>query len=89
MYTTRYGRQVKKPVPIYTPTEQVEDDFHKSEYDDSESDVSTDVSYETEELTSESDADEDGNLADFVKKNNEDTEEDGSDSDSGSETDDA
>jgi len=92
MYTTRYGRVVKKPV-TYEP-EQVEFDDDDSGSDVS-SDVSSEISYESEELTSESDADDTGNLKDFVvesdaeddEKNSIPNEQNGSDDQSSSETD--
>lgn len=69
MYITRYGR-VSKPPVRYEPIEKVTDDYGESEYDDTESDVSSDVSVETCELSSESDADEYGNLDGFVVEEN-------------------
>lgn len=73
MYVTRFGRTVKKP-DIFKPEEDTKkftDDFNENEYDSDESEVSSDVSYETEEDSSESDADSDGNLRDFVLKDEE------------------
>lgn len=94
MYTTRYGRVVKKPV-TYTPEPvEFEDDDSGS---DVSSDVSSEISYESDELTSESDADEcTGNLKDFVvesdaeddEKNSVHSEQNGSSDQSGSKTDD-
>lgn len=71
MIQTRYGRVIRKP-QMYTPEDvKLEDDFSDSDYDESESDVSTDISYESEELEdSESDADENGNLAEFIVEEN-------------------
>ena len=63
---TRSGRIVKAP-ERYTPQEVCEDDYADEDYDSHESSsVSSEVSYDTEDISSESDADEDGNLADFV-----------------------
>lgn len=63
---TRSGRTVKKP-ERYTPNEVCDDDYADDEYDDTDlSDVSSEVSYESEEISSESDADEHGNLDGFV-----------------------
>jgi len=63
---TRSGRIVKAP-ERYTPQEVCEDDYADEDYDSNESgSVSSEVSYDTEDISSESDADEDGNLVDFV-----------------------
>lgn len=63
---TRSGRVVKKP-ERYTPNEVCDDDYAAEEYDDTDvSEVSSEVSYESEEISSESDADENGNLDGFV-----------------------
>jgi hypothetical protein len=57
---------VKKP-ERYTPMEVCEDDYADDEYDDTDlSDVSSEVSYDSEEISSESDADEQGNLDGFI-----------------------
>lgn len=71
MYTTRFGRTVKKP-ERYTPEEEnLVDDFKDSDYDEGDqSDVSTEISFESEELSEESDVDENGNLNDFVVEEN-------------------
>jgi hypothetical protein len=69
MYVTRYGR-VSKPPVRYEPVENVTDDYTESEYDDTESDISSYVTVESCELTSESDADEYGNLDGFVVEEN-------------------
>lgn len=69
MYVTRSGRVSKKP-ERYEPVEKVTDDFEESEYDDTESDVSTEVSFESEELSEETDVDEYGNLDGFVVEEN-------------------
>ena len=63
---TRSGRAVKAPVR-YTPQEVCEDDYADEDYDTEESgSVSSEVSYDTEDISSESDADVDGNLEGFV-----------------------
>ena len=63
---TRSGRVVKKP-ERYTPVEVCEDDYAPEDYDSNESsDVSSEVSYDSEDISSESDADDNGNLRDFV-----------------------
>jgi hypothetical protein len=64
---TRSGRVVKAP-ERYTPVEVCDDDFTEADYDsDAElSDVSSEASYDSEEVSSESDADENGNLDGFV-----------------------
>ena len=63
---TRSGRVIKKP-ERYTPQEVCEDDYASDEYDSHESgSVSSEVSYDSEDISSESDADEEGNLKDFV-----------------------
>ena len=63
---TRSGRTVKVP-ERYTPQEVCEDDYADDDYDTEESgSVSSEVSYDTEDISSESDADEEGNLAGFI-----------------------
>ena len=63
---TRSGRIIKKP-ERYTPQEVCEDDYASDEYDSHESGtVSSEVSYDSEDISSESDADDQGNLKDFV-----------------------
>ena len=63
---TRSGRTVKAP-ERYTPQEVCEDDYADDDYDTEESgSVSSEVSYDTEDISSESDADEEGNLAGFI-----------------------
>lgn len=57
---TRSGRVVKAPVR-YEPVEQVEDDYAEDDYDTHESDVSSDVSYETDEIE-----DDDEDLDGFI-----------------------
>jgi len=78
---TRSGRAVKAP-ERYTPQEVCEDDYADDDYDSQESgSVSSEVSYDTEDISSESDADEEGNLAGFIveDKNSSDSEGNGSD----------
>jgi len=63
---TRSGRTVKAP-ERYTPQEVCEDDYADDDYDSNESgSVSSEVSYDTEDISSESDADQEGNLAGFI-----------------------
>ena len=63
---TRSGRAVKTPVR-YVPVEVCDDDFDEGDYDSTDlSDVSSEASYDSEEMTSESDADDNGNLDGFV-----------------------
>lgn len=78
---TRSGRTVKAP-ERYTPQEVCDDDYATEDYDSDESSIrSSEVSYDTEDISSESDADEDGNLAGFIveDKNSSDSESNGSD----------
>ena len=78
---TRSGRAVKAP-ERYTPQEVCEDDYADDDYDSAESgSVSSEVSYDTEDISSESDADPDGNLAGFIveDKSSSDSESNGSD----------
>jgi hypothetical protein len=78
---TRSGRTVKAP-ERYTPQEVCEDDYADDDYDSQESgSVSSEVSYDTEDISSESDADEEGNLAGFIveDKSSSDSEGNGSD----------
>ena len=78
---TRSGRAVKAP-ERYTPQEVCEDDYADDDYDTEESgSVSSEVSYDTEDISSESDADEEGNLAGFIveDKSSSDSESNGSD----------
>jgi hypothetical protein len=81
---TRSGRVVRPPVR-YSPNEVCDDDYAPEEYDSDESgDVSSEASYDSEDVSDESDADEDGNLDGFVVKTNSDFEDsDGPLSDSG------
>lgn len=78
---TRSGRVVKAP-ERYTPQEVCEDDYADDDYNTDESGtVSSEVSYDTEDISSESDADDEGNLAGFVveDKTSSDSESNGSD----------
>ena len=78
---TRSGRIVKAP-ERYTPQEVCDDDYATEDYDSDESSIhSSEVSYDTEDISSESDADEEGNLAGFVveDKSSSDSESNGSD----------
>lgn len=78
---TRSGRTVKAP-ERYTPQEVCEDDYADDDYDTEESgSVSSEVSYDTEDISSESDADPEGNLAGFIveDKSSSDSEINGSD----------
>ena len=68
--TTRYGRQVKKPVR-YEPVEVCTDDYTDDDYtSDEEIESETD-----EESDTDSDADEHGNLSNFVTYDDEEDEE--------------
>ena len=65
---TRSGRTVKAP-ERYSPQEVCDDDYAPDEYDSDESSLHTsDDDCDTDDISSESDADEDGNLAGFVVK---------------------
>jgi hypothetical protein len=65
---TRSGRIVKAP-ERWSPQERCEDDYASDEYDSDESSLHTsDDECDTDDISSESDADEDGNLAGFVVK---------------------
>jgi hypothetical protein len=65
---TRSGRTVKAP-ERYSPQEVCDDDYAPDEYDSDESSLHTsDDECDTDDISSESDADEDGNLAGFVVK---------------------
>tara|TARA_R110000803_G_scaffold91942_9_gene159455 strand:- start:724 stop:945 length:222 start_codon:yes stop_codon:yes gene_type:complete len=61
-YTTRSGRQVKKPV-IYEPKEICDDDYEDDEESEGEDIFSSD---ESESESDEEDADDNGNLKGFV-----------------------
>jgi len=85
---TRSGRIVKPP-ERYVPIEVCEDDFAEDEYDSTDlSDVSSEASFDPEEMTSESDADENGNLDGFVIEDKSDASDECSDV-SGASSDDA
>ncbi|MDB4588388.1 hypothetical protein N9095_00250 [bacterium] len=62
-YTTRSGRQVKKP-ERYEPKEICEDDYDDGEDEDDEEDIFS--SDESESESDEEDADDNGNLKGFV-----------------------
>ena len=64
-YTTRSGRQVKKPV-LYEPKEICDDDYEHDEDDDDEEGDDIFSSDESESESDEEDADENGNLKGFV-----------------------
>lgn len=69
---TRSGRIVKQP-ERWSPQERCEDDYASDEYDSDESSLHTsDDECDTDDISSESDADEDGNLAGFVVKSDDD-----------------
>ena len=68
--TTRYGRQIKKPVR-YEPVEICTDDYTDEEC---ESDTEEIESETDEESDTDSDADEHGNLSNFVTYDEEDEE---------------
>ena len=61
-YTTRSGRQIKKP-DRYEPKEICEDDYEEEEDDEGEDIFSSD---ESESESDVEDADENGNLKGFV-----------------------
>jgi len=65
---TRSGR-ISKPPTRYEPVEQVEDDYAEEDYDDSESEVGSVVSYSAEELED----DNDGSLDDFIEDDEDDS----------------
>ena len=66
---SRSGRRIKKPV-IYSPEEELIDDYKEDEYDsdDDDSDIDTDdeIGSEDDYEDNDEDADDDGNLKDFV-----------------------
>lgn len=72
MYTTRFGRTIKKP-EVYTPIEEVEDDFSEHE-DVADSDVSSTISYDSEEEVS--DTESEGSLKEFVVEEDSESESD-------------
>lgn len=56
-----------KPPDRYVPVEVCDDDYDEGDYDSTDlSDVSSEMSLDSEEISSESDADEQGNLDGFV-----------------------
>jgi len=69
--TTRYGRQIKKPVR-YEPVEVCTDDYTDKEYV-SEEEIESET--DEEESDTDSDADEHGNLSNFVTYDDEDEDE--------------
>ena len=69
--TTRYGRQVKKPVR-YEPVETCTDDYTDEECE-SEEEIESET--DEEESDTDSDADEHGNLSNFVTYDDEDEDE--------------
>ena len=73
---TRYGRLVKKP-ELFVPQEVPEDDFSDSDYDEEESDVSSEIEYSSEE-----ESESEGSLKDFVVREEETDDDNGSESDS-------
>jgi len=62
-YTTRSGRQIKKP-ELYEPKEVCEDDYE--DYDESEDEGENIFSSDDESESDEEDADDNGNLKGFV-----------------------
>ena len=62
--TTRYGRQVKKPVR-YEPVEVCTDDYTDEECESDEEEIESETDDDHESDT-DSDADEHGNLSNFV-----------------------
>tara|TARA_Y100000389_G_scaffold81047_2_gene77661 strand:+ start:214 stop:438 length:225 start_codon:yes stop_codon:yes gene_type:complete len=62
-YTTRSGRQIKKPI-LYEPKEICEDDYGDEE--ESEEEGEDIFSSDEESESDEEDADENGNLKGFV-----------------------
>ena len=64
-YTTRSGRQVKKPI-LYEPKEICEDDYKRDEGDDEDDGEDIFSSDESDSESDEEDADENGNLKGFV-----------------------
>jgi len=68
---TRSGRQIKKP-ELFTPTEEVVDDYGEDEHDsDFGSEIDTEDEYDSQDDSEfddddDEEADENGNLKDFV-----------------------
>jgi hypothetical protein len=60
--TTRYGRQVKKPVR-YEPVEVCTDDYTDEEYESDTEEIESETDVESD---TDSEADEHGNLSNFV-----------------------
>jgi len=77
---------VSKPPVRYEPVEQVEDDYETDEYDDLESDVSSQVEFSDSEIEDDEDGSE---LDDFIVEDKSESSEDdnGSESDAESATD--
>ncbi len=70
-YTTRSGRQIKKP-DRYEPKEICEDDYDDEDFsDEDEEDI---FSSDEESESDEEDADENGNLKGFVVSDSDDDE---------------
>ncbi len=89
---TRSGRVIKQPVR-YEPVEKVEDDFSDSEIESHwDSDISSEVSYDPEDVADEESSDDDSFIVpdseseseenDEIKNESDDVEDDGSDDDS-------
>ena len=70
---TRSGR-VSKPPERYEPQEVVEDDYDLDDYDESESELGSDIEYSDEELEDE----DEGSLKDFVETDKSESEEEDS-----------
>ena len=66
-YTTRSGRQIKKPVR-YEPVEICTDDYSD---DDIEEEDDADISSESECVSDSEDIDENGNLTGFIASDDE------------------
>ena len=81
MYTTRSGRVVKAP-ERYEPVEEVNDDFSDSDVDSHwESDISSEISYDQDDIDEETDSDD--SIADFVVQENDEIKKDNDDNDNG------
>lgn len=87
MVQTRYGRTIKKP-ERFSPQEKVLDDYSTDEHDtDWDSDVSSEISYDPEDVEEESDSDDHDFIDDDEEIKKEPSEEDnGCDDDTSSET---
>ena len=68
---TRSGR-VSKPPERYEPQEVAEDDYDLDDYDESESELDSDIEYSDEEFEDE----DEGSLKDFVESDKSESEED-------------